>query len=179
MKGGIVNKKIIFIPIMLLFLIGCVGAPRIDLVDQTGRSMPTPHYVLESTDKKVAVLFYYTVYSAEKDLDGYEILVPKYLNLHVSHNISLKKYKRLVMNFEVQNPTKEKYTVWETIEWRNGNKADVATAKRIGYSNRRYRSFAIEMPYGKGYKNVKYAIFLRSSKGQTIMHLGEFKYSTN
>jgi hypothetical protein len=174
-----VNKTITFIPIMLLFLISCMSAPKINLVDQSGRSMPAPHYVLKSTDKKVAVLFYYTAYSTEKDLDGYEILVPNYLNLHVSHNISLKKYKRLVMNFEIQNPTTEKYTVWETIEWKNGDKVEMATGRRIGYSNRKYRNFTVEMPYGKDYKNVKYAIFLRSSKGQTIMHFGEFKYSTN
>lgn len=173
------NQKMLISLIMLLFLLGCAGAPKVSLVDQGGRTMPTPHYVLKSTDKNVSVLFYYTAYSTEKDLDNYEILVPKYLNLYQSHSISLKKYKRLVMNFEVQNPTNEKYSVWETIEWRDEKDADKATGRRIGYSNRSYRSFTVEMPYGKNYKDIKYGMFLRAADGRIIMHFGEFKYSTD
>lgn len=178
-KGGIVNncQKMLIPLIMLLFLLGC-AAPSISITDQTGRNMPTPNYVLHSTDKKVSALFYYTAYYVEKDLDGYEVPIPQYLDLMKNNDIPKSKYKHLTINIEIQNPTEAEYSIWELVHWTNKKGLDKGSGNRIGYSNRKYRSYTVQLPNSEDYRKVRYGLTITNDNGQTVMNLGEFRYST-
>ena len=168
------KQLITVIPFMLLFLFGC-AAPKLDVVDQTGRTMPNPHYVMRSIDKSISVLFYYSVISIEKDLDGYDIPVQKYLPLNQHNYISMKKYKYIMVNVEVRNPTEKEYAIWEMVTWKPSTSEDSASGRRVGYSNRSYRSYTIQLPKEN---KVKYRLQLLGAGGNLLMFLGDFKYSS-
>ncbi|HUW05417.1 MAG TPA: hypothetical protein VMW01_04075 [Williamwhitmania sp.] len=164
---------------LTFFAVGGCATQNLDIVDQGGRQIPTPHYIMKSLDKSVSVLFYYTAISTEKDLDGYEVPISKHLALNQQNYISMKKYKTIMVSLEVQNPTNQEYSIWEMIQWKSNGGIDEARGQRVGKSNRSYRSYTIQLPYDEKYKNVKYTLQLLSSGGKTLMFLGEFKYSTD
>jgi len=160
----------------MLFLVSC-GSPKIQLVDEGGRDYPNPSYVLRSNTKNISVMFYYTAYAFEKDLDGMEIPILTYLPIQERNYLSTKKYKRLFMNIEVQNPTEKEYQLWETVSWKSKDGLQWEHRRRLSYSNRAYRNYSLWLPYDEKYDNVKYWVTMIEPNGQILIDLGNFVYS--
>ena len=163
---------------MLLFLVGC-GSPKIQLVDKVGRDYTNPSYLLRSNTKNISVMFYYTAYSSEKDLDGMDVPILTYLPAHVKHSLSTEKYQKLFINIEVQNPTEREYQLWETVSWEGKNGLQWEHRKRLSYSNRTYRNYSFWLPYDERYDNVKYWVTIVEPNGKILIDLGNFMYSIN
>jgi hypothetical protein len=169
--------KIVTSFIMLLFLVACAG-PKVNVVDEGGRQFPNPHYIMKSLNNEISALFYYTAYTTEDDLDGQIIPVPNYLKIHETYSFSKKKYHRLTLTVEVQNPVAHKYELWERSTFKKNGQIETSRGKRIAYSNRVYRSYVFELPYDNSeYEKVRYGIYMVDEKGNILLSFGELRYS--
>jgi len=161
--------------IILLFLLGC--SSNVQLVDQAGRDYPEPNYFLQSTQKPIAVLYYFTIYKDEIDLDGTKIPIPKNLSIHEKIALNGNNYSALVMTIEVQNPKEEVYELWEQIDLKNKKGIQWSHGRMVGKSNRKYRAYRFWLPYGPEYKNVKQSLYMVGENQQLLLHCGFLTYS--
>ena len=80
----------LILPIILLLLLGC-ATTKITAVDQTGRQVPMPHYVLRTMDGNYQVLFYWAKHKGVRDLDGTLISKPSYFDFFKHDEINPKE----------------------------------------------------------------------------------------
>jgi len=166
-------KSIIFVLVVML-LTGCATIQP-QVVDQTGREIPSPHYVLTGTDYPIAVLFYYSANEHIIDADGTVINKPKYLDFFSHHDIFAEKVKAITLTIEVKNPYGIEYTLYkhERIEMRNVG--EVQTGETLNSSKLPYRQFVYELPYGQDIKDVEHRVVLMVDNHE-ILKIGDFRY---
>lgn len=169
-------KKLSYLlPIMLLLLSSC-ASQNITTVDQTGRIVPMPHYVLKSMDDNFQVLYYWAKYSGERDLDGTAITHPTYFDFTKDDEINTRKFSKIVLTIEVLNRDNRPYELWERSAMHDRSGRSVSRGGRLAHSNQRMRVHQFELPINPEYQFVDYAIDLVDSSGMPIMHFGSYEY---
>lgn len=171
-------KKLLLIIMFISFLAsGCASPPKVDLRQYTGRPVASPSYTLKDMQgNNLTATFYYTAYTAIKDIDGTGFLIPNFLNLYEKHKLNPKKIIKVTITIEVWNPNKITYSLWErtTINQKEGG--DMIRGGRIAMSKLKYRLFNYNLPFLKDFKEVKHGLVMVDSKGCTVFHFGDFKY---
>jgi hypothetical protein len=166
-------RKIILLFLSLL-IVGCATTIKSTYVDPTGRQLPVPHYVLQSTSDKMQATFYYALLKGKKDLDGTTIRIPTYLPLK-EQEIQFEKNNILELTIELLNMNQSRYVLWETYRIVYENNHVSYCGKRLATTNFNYRKFECLLPYSKDIKKVEYKIEIQS-KGLTVMTIGNFQY---
>jgi hypothetical protein len=163
--------------IMLLFIfIGCATSNMI-AIDQTGREVPMPHYMLRTMDGNYQVLFYWATHEGVEDLDGTILSKPSYFDFFSEmKEINPNKTSKITLTVEVINPKKLRYELWERtiIHDRNGNVMD--RGGMLAYSNQYSRTFTFTMPIDKEIKSVEFGIDFVNSDGDPVVHIGDYNY---
>lgn len=164
--------------IMLLFIfIGC-ATQNIQVTDQVGRQLPTPHYMLKTIDNNIQVLYYWAYHiDDKKDLDGTPISQPIFFDYMKNNGKTIpSNVKAITLTLEILNVKQERYELWERtlINDRNGNFSSKGGI--IGFSNQRYRQFVLTLPYSPDLTKVEFAVDFVDSTGMPILRFGEYEY---
>ena len=172
-------KMIIVLPILFLLLVGCATTTNMKIIDPTGRELPTPHYVLQSSSTNLTATFFYASMSQVKDTDGTIIYHPTYLPM-------TKIYKatpatKLLLVIEVSNPKKIQYKFWSEMHityWKKsrGRYNSTFAASQLAKSKMEYRQFIFDMPVSEKIKKVSYGVNLFDQSGNILMYFGDFHY---
>jgi len=164
----------------VLICVACSSTPPI-VKDQAGRIYPTPHYTLQDIrGRNLSAIFYFTLFTGEKDLDGSVQTKPTYLNM-LKHN-ELPKGSRVTMTIEISNPQKVKYALWERVQYAKINaNTNLSEAKggRIAVSNLDYRQYVYELPTTPDLNTVNYGIDVIGDDGAILFHIGDFNYTVS
>lgn len=169
------RAKLIFIPIMLILLASC-ASQNIMAIDQTGRQVPMPHYVLQSMDGNFQVLYYWSKHTGGRDLDGTPLSYPAYFDFTKDHKVDPKKVSKVVLTIEVLNRDRKPYELWERSVMHDRVGRVITRGGRLAYSDQRMRVYQFELPIDEKLKTVDYAIDLADSSGMPIMHFGSYEY---
>lgn len=162
--------------IAILLITGC-STINTTIQDPTGRTVPTPHYVLQAVGIPLTATFYYVALKEIKDVDGSVIIEPEYLDFLKFYDIQFKKYKGILLVIEVNNPLELKYTFHESKLTKVGkNLIDVRVGGILNSSNLKYRQFVYELPYGQHIHTVDHLITV-SAGARDIMRIGNFRYN--
>jgi hypothetical protein len=171
-------KKLMVLPIIFL-LIGCATNMKMNVVDPTGRSIPTPNYYLRSVSSNLSATFYYVHLNTKKDLDGTVVSEPTYLPMNRIYKASSNDSLLLVI--EVSNPERIEYKLWSEIRVTYWKKS--YSRNNMSYSGRllakskvEYRQFVFKMPVSDKIKEVSYGVRLYEKSDQTLMYFGDFHY---
>lgn len=168
------RKKVTILIMLLSVVVGCATTIKPTYVDPTGRQMPVPHYVLQSTSTKIQAMFYYTLWNGKKDLDGTLIETPTYLPMK-PQEIQFQKNKLLALTIEILNPNKSEYVLWATYEVVYENNSKSLHGQKLAMSNLNYRAHSIALPYSSTIKVVDYKVEILC-KGQPVILIGNFHY---
>lgn len=165
-------KYFVILLIALVFS-GCAGQ-TIQLIDPTGRAIPTPSYTLISTsDINIQTVSYWATFKAVKDLDGTTLLNPKFIPYTDEYKFSLKKYSNVCLTIEVRNPQQLKYHLIEKLTISNVK----IKRKIVGVSNLPYRQYVINLPFHKDdIGKIQYGVDLIIDD-YPIMHFGDLNYT--
>ena len=169
------KKQAVLLFLIFLF-IGCAG-PRFKLIDPTGRSIPTPHYMLQSTsDLNIQTVSYWATFKSSKDLDGSLIQHPTFIPYNKDYKFSRKKYSYVTLTIEVNNPKRIKYQLVEKFTFIRKHKREY-NRKIVGSSNLPYRQFQINLPFhSKDSGKVKYGVDLMTIDDYPVMRFGNINY---
>jgi hypothetical protein len=162
--------------IILLLLVGC-AAPKLYITDQTGRSVPSPSYVLySSSSHPLQVTFYWSSTKIKKDLDNSTHKIPTFFNFTKPQTFDVGEVDSLLLIMEVHNPKELKYQLWEvyTASDRKGNK--LLRDQMIAESNFRYRRHVVNLPYNVNLKRVSYGVQVIDNSGIPVMNIGDVVY---
>jgi hypothetical protein len=165
---------VIFILLFLLTFASCATI-RPMVVDQTGRKLPSPHYVLQSIEYPIRVLFYYSAIEEVVDSDGTIIANPKYLDFFTIHDVFAEKVKAITMTIEVFNPTGIEYSLYEQTLAKYRKSPETQTGMVLNESKMPFRQFVYELPYGYDIRDIDYNIKVVVNDNDAMM-LGPFRY---
>lgn len=168
----------IFLIIILSFMIGCATI-QMEVKDPTGRLIPTPHYYLETVGYPIATVFYYTMYEEVEDLDGTVLEKPTYLSFLETHDIDIKKYKKVTLTVEVNNPEKIEYSFYKQEDVYIDNQENrfvVNSGSYLNSSNALYRQFVYTLPYGDNLYKVDQTVIMQVD-GNDVLRMGPFSYN--
>jgi len=162
--------------ILLSFLFGCATGSMI-AVDQTGREVPMPHYVMRTMDGNYQVLFYWATHEGVQDLDGTVLSKPTYFDFFSEmKEINPNKISKVTLTVEVVNPKMLRYELWERTIIHDRNDNVISRGKMLGYSNQRSRTFVFTMPIDQAIKTVEFGIDFVNFEGQPVVHIGDYNY---
>lgn len=166
------NVALLFI---MLLTVGCATIKPV-VVDQTGREMPDPHYVLQAVGQPLRAVFYYTAYEELTDVDGTVIAVPKYLDFLTTHDIFAENIKTLTLTIEILNPNRIEYLLYQQTKIEGRKLGD---ERQIGgpiyKSVLEHRQFVYNLPIEKDVRDVDQYVSL-SINDDEIMRFGHFQY---
>jgi len=171
------KEYVIFLLVIFLF-VGC--APNVKLIEPTGRQIPSPQYMLQSTsDIQIQTVSYWASFKSKKDLDGTTILKPKFIPYTRSYVFSRKKFSGVTLTVEVKNPKLVKYQLLEHLTIVDERRRNVKYNRRIvGISDLYYRLFTINLPFREEHLGkVTYGLDLIVEDGMPIMHFGDLNYN--
>jgi len=176
------NKlRFIILPILLLIMVGCSTAPKVNLISTAGESLPNPYYIAVSTSKETQLkaIFFFVGFSAIKDADRSTQYYPVYLDRR-TRDIQLKTFKKLQVVVRVFNPTEAYYEVHShtsrTIQLKKKWISQVINGV-IGASKLQYREYTFDLPLEKGVKDASNFINLTDKYGKEIyLSTGRFSY---
>jgi len=145
-------------PIILLFLlVGCATSNMI-AVDQTGREVPMPHYMMRTMDGNYQVLFYWATHEGVQDLDGTILSKPTYFDFFSEmKEINPRKISKATLTVEVINPKMLRYELWERTIIHDRDDNVISRGRMLGFSNQRSRDFV-------------------NFEGQPVVHIGDYNY---
>ena len=167
----------LLLPMMLLLLSSCAGTTNVTTIDQTGRQVPMPHYVLKSMDDNFQVLYYWSKHSGYRDLDGTPLTYPTYFDFtKKNQKINTKEVTKIVLTIEVLNANLRPYELWERSTMHDRNRMTISRGGRLAHSNQRMRVYEFELPLHQEYEFVDYSIDLVDESGMPIMHFGSYEY---
>ena len=162
--------------ILLSFLFGCATGSMI-AVDQTGREVPMPHYVMRTMDGNYQVLFYWATHEGVQDLDGTVLSKPTYFDFFSEmKEINPNKISKVTLTVEVVNPKMLRYELWERTIIHDRDNNVISRGKMVGYSNQRSRTFVFIMPIDQAIKTVEFGIDFVNFEGQPVVHIGDYNY---
>jgi len=150
-----------------------------EVKDPTGRLIPTPHYYLETVGYPIATVFYYTMYEEVEDLDGTVLEKPTYLSFLETHDIDIKKYKKVTLTVEVNNPEKIEYSFYKQEDVHIDNQENrfvVNSGSYLNSSNASYRQFVYTLPYGDNLYKVDQTVIMQVD-GNDVLRMGPFSYN--
>jgi len=161
---------------LLTLVVGCATI-KANYVDQTGRQLPIPHYMLQNMSGDLMFTFYYTLLNVNKDLDGTILETPTYVCMASFHKIKLSHYKAITLTIEVMNPKETEYNLWEkyTSVDVEGNKTYNGT--NLAKSNAKYRQFIFNLPFSSDIKEIVYSIEVSDKNGDMILNIGDLHYA--
>lgn len=170
------NAQYVALSILLLFVIGC-ATQQIQVTDQVGREIPTPHYFLKTIDNNIRVLYYWSYQTGgTQDLDGTRMSHPVYFDFTQHAKISTKEIYAVTLTLEIANDKLERYELWERSFMKDRQGRTISRGGLLAYSNQRYRQHRISLPLSPDLQMVEFAVDLVDGTGMPIMRFGEFKY---
>ena len=168
--------KVVVSIILLSFLFGC-GVKHVTAIDQTGRQIPMPHYVLHTMDGNYQVLFYWATHEGIQDLDGTIISKPTYFDyMRQMDVINPSKTPKVTLTVEVINPKKLRYELWERTIIHDRNDNIISRGNMLAFSNQYSRTFIFTMPIDQAIKTVEFGIDFVNHEGQPVVHIGDYNY---
>ncbi len=162
----------------ILLFSGC-GVKNIQLIDPTGRQIPTPHYMLMSTsDLNIQTVSYWATFKSKQDLDGSIIQHPTFIPYTKDYKFSMKKYSHVCLTIEVRNPKRIEYKLVEKITTMKKHESYAKyNRKVVGISDLPYRQFIINLPFHKeDIGKIQYGVDLVTVDNFPIMHFGNINY---
>lgn len=165
----------VVVSIMLLFLFGC-ATTNLTAVDQTGREVPMPHYVLRTLDGNYQVLFYWAKHKGVRDLDGTLISKPTYFDFFKHDKIYPEDVSKVTLTIEVVNPKKLRYELWERTIIKDKMGRNISRGGLLGYSNQRERTFVFDLPIDEELDYVDFSIDFVNEDGDPVVHIGDYVY---
>ncbi len=172
-------KRISLLILLILLVTGCASMPdQVNMMDVTGRPMPTPHYVVgDARGYGINVVFFYSLLSGTRDLDGTVQPNIRYVKMHGDYVFRKRDFYDVVLTLQVHNPKRIKYSLWERTAVRTQSGDDVDRGGRIAISDLPYREFAFHLPFTEeNIDAVNHGIAMISDAGETLMYFGSFKY---
>lgn len=162
--------------ILLLFLFGCATGSMI-AVDQTGREVPMPHYMMRTMDGNYQVLFYWATHEGVQDLDGTILSKPTYFDFFSEmEKINPNKVSKVTLTVEVVNPKMLRYELWERTIIHDRDDNVISRGRMLGFSNQRSRTFTFTLPIDQAIKTVEFGIDFVNFEGQPVVHIGDYNY---
>lgn len=171
------NIRHVTILVIALFLIGC-STVQTNWVDESGKTIPDPHYTLNPIGTKMVVTFFYATVSERKDIDGTSILSFQYLDMMKKHNFCLTKYENLCLIIQVYNPEQLNYSLNENMNMKVGKSFNSSSMQMCGKRRASilpYRSFVYNLPFEEDIVEVDHSVILKVDD-QEVMHIGTFHY---
>ena len=153
----------------LLFLLAIVFActPKVNLIDSTGKQLPTLSYDMGDLAGRFKTTFYYAELETSKDLDGTQRLDTK-ASIPIYREHRLKDGTNFVrVHIKIWNPGKIEYSLKETSKVVRIDKfKEIKEEKNmfeVAKSNLEYREFNFTLST-KGIKRVEYELNLFDGK---------------
>jgi len=178
MKGQEMKREYITLLLFIVLCVGCAGQ-RINLVDPTGRVIPTPHYMLQSTSNlNIQTVSYWATFKLKTDLDGSTIQHPTFIPYTEDYKFSRRNYSHAILTIEVKNPNQIEYKLVERVTFIRNHKRSVKfNRKVVGVSNLPYRQYSIKLPFQKkDIGKIQYGVDLMLVDDYPIMHFGNLNY---
>lgn len=170
-------KKQFIVLCIILMCMSCASA-KVRYIDPTGRTIPTPHYMLQSTTNQIQTVSYWATFKSERDLDGSLIQHPTFIPFDEEYKFSRKKYSCVTLTIEVNNPNQIDYQLVESVTFiRKYERKAIYRRKVIGVSNLPYRQFTINLPFQeRDIGKIQYGVELMTVDEYPIMHFGDLNY---
>lgn len=168
----------------LLFLLAIVFAcaPKVNLIDSTGKQLPTLSYEMRDLAGRFFTTFYYVELETSKDLDGTQRLDSK-ASLPIYREHRLKDETDFIrVHIEIWNPEKIEYSLKETsktIRIDNDKFKETSEERNmfeIARSDKEYREFDFILST-KDIKRVEYELNLFDGK-ESVLTFGKLKCYT-
>lgn len=153
--------------IVSLSLISC--APKIQLFDQTGRSMPQPSYLLTSESPPIQVIYYFSKIENVIDLD--KSLHKQYTFIDPKNVTTFTEGQKVELTIEVLNPTRATYKLFKTVHHDRGSQVSSEAV-----SNLRYRVITIDIPTEIP-GSIKFNLQMFGVDDDPIMLVNHFNYN--
>ena len=169
------TNTVVTMLLSFILLVGC-ATPNITAVDQTGRPIPMPHYVLHSMDDNYQVIYYWAKYTGGRDIDGTPLSFPAYFDYTKDDEIDPSKVSKVTLTIEVLNRDRRRYELWERSVMHDRQGRFISRGGILGFSNQQMRVFQFELPIDKNLKTVEYSVDFVNSYGQPIMFFGSYEY---
>ena len=160
---------------LLTLVVGCATI-KTNYVDQTGRQLPIPHYVLQNMSGDLTFTFYYTLLKVNKDLDGSALRIPTYVSMASFHKIKLSNYKAITLTIEVMNPKKIEYNLWGKYTSVDAEGSKTYNGSNLAKSNAEYRQFVFNLPFSSDIESVIYNVEVSDKNGDMILNIGDMHY---
>lgn len=175
-------KKLLLIMVFISFLVGGCASTKINLLSESGESMPNPYYIVNSTSGvPIRATYYYVGFTEVIDADNSVHHIPVYLDRRNKYIIKKGKYKQLHLVLRVFNPTGSTYRVHTHIKVQRENDRNVETTNGVfAMSELNYRQYMFQLPIGGDKKQIRFAVSLSNKDDREIyLRTGAFNYQIN